>query len=151
MPDISLTGASLPVNKPKPPEADPFDNGLYLVGSQSYMAYDVDHRLKPMIQGPPRSPGASNWPDGLGRQESYVSTLSSEQPSTTSVTPYDEGKSGSGTGIDGAGVSDGERSEVEELRCKKCGSESFLMVKRSSNAHGTDLKCRRCGEVISDS
>jgi len=152
MPDITLTGASPTVDEPKAPEADPYDNGLFLVGEQSYMAYDVSHSLMPMTQAQPRSPGPSSRPNGFEREESFVSTLSSGQPSTTFATPSDERRDSSGLGINGAGVSDGERSEGEELRCKRCGSESFLMVKRSGSTHGaTGLKCRRCGELVHDS
>lgn len=148
MPDITLTGASPTVDGTQSPEESQHDNGLFLIDEQSYMAYDVKHSLMPMAQAQPRTPG----PSALAREESYVSTLSSEQPSSASVTPYDERGRSAGLDINGVGVSDGERTEGEELRCKKCGSESFFMAKKSVSAHGaTSLKCRRCGEIVPDS
>ena len=152
MPNITLTGTSPTINGPQAPAQDEYDNGLFLVGSQSYMAYDVKNSLLPMAQAQPRTPGLSARPGELGRQESFVSTLSSEQGSTVSATPYEEQGSTAGLGINGAGGLDGNRSEGEELRCKKCGSESFFMVKKGGG-HGhasgaTGLKCRRCGLVV---
>ncbi|KAK5955808.1 hypothetical protein OHC33_003449 [Knufia fluminis] len=150
MPNITLTGASPEVDGTKSPNGT-FDNGLFLVDSQSYMAYDMKHSLMPMAQAQPRTPGPNVQPNGLRREESYVSSLSSEQPSTAPATPYEERGGSAGLGINGAGVSDGDKSEAEELKCKKCGSESFFRVKKSGTQRGSVLKCRRCGEVVSDS
>lgn len=102
-------------------------------------------------------------PGGLSRDESFVSTLSDEVNSSRGgsvvVTPLEEGGSGSVSGQGAStqsenGDGDGD-GEVEELKCRKCGGEKFVMVKRGSvgvgggGSKGGGLKCRACGWEVS--
>lgn len=153
LPDIAVTTAS-PVTsgdgqneQARSPDAK--DN-LFLVDDRSFMAWDVKHNMLPMVNGQPRSPGPAVTPgsDGLYRLESTVSVLSDERSSrgpSTATTPLEERTNSvggnSGLGITGAA---NPQAEGEELKCKRCGSESFFMVR---NSVGTSLKCRRCGEA----
>lgn len=141
VPDISLTAAS-PVVENTISKTESYDNGLFLVGDQSYMAYDVKHNILPMIQAQPRTPG----PNVLNREPSYVSVLSSERSSNASY----ENNGKTGLGINSAGVGDDRKSEAEELKCKRCGNETFAMARHVGSSKGTGLKCRNCGQIVED-
>lgn len=149
IPDISLTTASPVVEGQN--RDDPYDNGLFLFGDQSYMAYDVKHSLVPMAQAQPRTPGPNVRPGDLGREMSFMSTLSSEGASTNSPSPLDERRGSAGLGINHANVNEGDKSETEELKCRRCGNEKFAMVRHVGGNHGpTGLKCRNCGYVMAN-
>lgn len=149
IPSISFTGAS-PTEKDSKPkqgnEAD--DNGLFLVGDQSFMAYDVQHSLIPMAHIEPRTPAPGLLGKTLSRGDSFVSTLSNERASSISDVSTPMEKRIAGLGINEA--DDDNKSESEELKCKKCGSESFSMVKSLPGRPlgEMELKCRRCGELV---
>lgn len=144
IPEISLTNASPVVGQEQDHEND---NGLFLVGDQSYMAYDVKNTMIPMAQAQPRTPGVTLRPDPLAREQSFVSTLSSERGSSVSATPS-EREQRAGLGSNGGGASDNEKSDGEELKCKRCGNETFAMVRRGGSAHR--LRCRKCGDIVAD-
>ena len=84
----------------------------------------------------------------MERATSYVSTLSSERGSNISY----EDTQQPGLGVNGAGVSDGEKSEAEELRCRRCGNETFAMIRHADHGRGsnTGLKCRKCGQLVDE-
>lgn len=157
VPEISLTTASPTFNGSNEtgpaPDSNGDNNDLFLVGSRSYMAYDVKNSFLPMVNSQPRTPGPGML-GALGRTESAVSELSDERSTrsvSTTTTPGEERNRGigdqgvnGGLGISGVNgtASDGEG---EDLKCKRCGGENFYMVR-----HGVEkrLKCRRCGEEV---
>lgn len=156
VPNIAVTGASPTKggdgqNDPARKDLNTDNSDLFLVDDRSYMAWDVKHNMLPMINGQPRTPGPGMTPgsDGLYRLESAVSMLSDERSSrgpSAATTPLEE-RANSVGGQSGQGGASAERqqNDGEELKCKKCGSESFFMVRHNV---GTSLKCRRCGEEV---
>ncbi|EXJ84452.1 hypothetical protein A1O3_05120 [Capronia epimyces CBS 606.96] len=130
-------------------------NPLLLVDQQSYLAWDVKNTLVPMARHIPRSPAHLNTDENpLSRSGSYVSQLSSE------LTGSDlEGNSASASAQEGDG--DGERirdstrrlrgrrrksaDSKNELRCRKCGSNTF---KATMTDKGQSFRCKECGTVV---
>ncbi|KAK5079060.1 hypothetical protein LTR64_002519 [Lithohypha guttulata] len=155
IPNISLTNVSPVVSRDQVDTVKvTSDNELFLDGDHSFMAYDVQHNFLPMVTAQPRTPGPALSPGAgeLERLESAVSMLSDERGSRDSVsnttTPTEERSESHGGpgGLGITGINNVANSEGEELKCKRCGSESFLMVRHTI---GTSLKCRRCGEEVS--
>lgn len=163
IPDLALTspsptdGHSKEVPKFNLPR-DPNDNGLFLVGDHSYMAYDVKSNLIPMIQQPPRTPGPSMMrPDGLSRDQSFISVLSDERSSrgdSQGETPLEESNpryttdSARGS-VSATGQSTQSENEDEELKCRKCGSEKFVVIRSGVGGTTSGFKCRTCGLELS--
>lgn len=139
------------------------------------MAYDVQSNFLPMIHAQPRTPGPGMMrPDLPSREESFVSVLSDEASSfrpSAAVTPLEGPGTGTGSGslesgngsirsenvdgigsgngivrIDGDGLGD---DDAEELKCRKCGSEKFVMIRGGGSGGRTNgLKCRTCGSEV---
>lgn len=124
------------------------------------MAYDVKSNFLPMIHSQPRTPGPSMLrPDLPSREESFVSTLSDERGSwgaSAAVTPMEERGTASSAGSARGSVSvegryengQQEGEEAEELKCKKCGSEKFVMIRGGGIGKANGLKCRTCGSEV---
>lgn len=161
LPGFTITGPSSSPDSKRQPQQDSEDNGLFLVGDQSYMAYDIKSNFLPMVHAQPRTPGPSGLrPDGPSRGESFVSTLSDERSSpgaSLAVTPLEEGPGSYGGSLSGRSENegrsgDGDREgegETEELKCRKCGSEKFVMIRGGGTSRKTNgLKCRTCGSEV---
>lgn len=124
-----------------------------------------------MIHAQPRTPGPGMMRPGLqSREESFVSVLSDEASSfrpSAAVTPLEGPETGSGSlgsasvrseNVDGIGNRDGVvridgdglgDDEAEELKCRKCGSEKFVMIRGGGSGGRTNgLKCRTCGSEV---
>lgn len=146
IPDVSITASSPQIgNDEKTHARDKNGSGLYLDGDQSYMAWDIKTTMMPMANAQPRTPGPAMMPnrDAMSREVSFVSQLSSEIASTASATPLEEGDE-----THGASALGPKKEEEEDLKCKRCGNESFMMVKREGGVSGQALRCRRCGQEV---
>lgn len=135
---------------------DPNDNGLFLVGDQSFAAFDIKNTFLPMANAAPRSPGLSPMrPSNMSREESFASKLSDERSSlgtSAAVTPL-ESRSVTHEGDSGRGNSMQSDNDSEELKCKKCGGEKFVVVRGGGGGavggKSSSLKCRTCGTLVS--
>src|SRR5271156_603852 len=128
----SATAAYNPV--PRQPQ-----DQLWLQGEQSFMYWNLQNSLMPMVEHEARTPGLLvPDKDPLSRKNSVVSQLSSEQVSSVGASeeePLDRARDGTG-GSSGGG---------EELKCAKCGNNTF---KATMDAGGRqNLKCKRCSTV----
>lgn len=133
-------------------------NGLLIMGEQSYRAWDVKKNFLPMLARQPRTPGAA-LANPLSRGNSFTSQLSDERSELSAASAG--GGNGNNRGSNRVdGLVDRGRIEAteEELKCRKCGNESFTMTRSSANgstntntAAGmgrTILRCRRCHEAV---
>lgn len=102
---------------------------LWLNGEHSFMYWNVQNSLAPMVNREARTPGLLS-PDGnpMSRKNSVVSQLSSEQVSSVGTSDED-------------GV-EAEDAEGQEIECATCGHNSFKAV---MGAEGQSLQCKRCG------
>ena len=109
------------------------DDPLWLQGDQSYMYWNVNNSLAPMVRHEARTPGLLA-PDGnpLSRRNSVVSQLSSEQLSSVGTSDEDAGPGAAG-------------SVGREMKCAKCGHNSF---KATLEPQGQTLRCKRCGTKV---
>lgn len=145
----------LPTN-PSPSDLPHEDNDpLFLMGQQSYMAWDLKHTLIPMAAHVPRTPGLLS-PEGnpLSRASSYVSQLSSEitgseRDPSPGASMGDDERRASTVGEKGR---KGSRSQKlsdagsdSDLKCKKCGGTAF---RASVSEKGHSFRCKKCGTSV---
>lgn len=128
------------------------ENPLFLVGDQSYQAWDMRQTMLPMIDATPRTPGLRPpMNNRLSRAESIVSQLSSDLETPPNEEAYE---TASGEikiqrplhGRKASIATSGTEGDEEELRCKNCRSDKFRIVKVSGGGRG--LKCKNCDTAV---
>lgn len=124
------------------------DDPLWLQGQQSYQYYNVAATFGNMAMHDARTPGllGPGSRNPLSRQNSVVSQLSSEMPSSvdSNVKDEEQGQEGRRESVISNKSAGGEEEE-EELKCEECGGQSFKAVK---NGGLQMLKCTRCGRSV---
>ncbi|KAK5060025.1 hypothetical protein LTR84_009909 [Exophiala bonariae] len=121
----------------QPTSADlPHNDPLLLMGSHSYMAWDMTKTVIPMANRTPRTPGLLG-PEGnpLSRAASYVSQLSSE------FTGSERDPNSANASVHGGVEGDDEANAMATRRRKS----STRGRRKSSVGSESDLKCRNCG------
>jgi WD repeat-containing protein 44 len=126
---------------------------LFLMGQQSYLAWDMKHTLMPMAAHAPRTPGLLD-PDGnpLSRAPSYVSQLSSEltgseRDPSPNGSMGDDKRRKSTTGDKSKKPSRRRSSAGSEsdFRCKKCNNTTF---RATMTEQGQSFRCKKCGTAV---
>jgi WD40 repeat protein len=147
--------------KPLPSNPSPSDlpheanDPLFLMGQQSYMAWDMKHTLIPMAAHMPRTPGLLG-PDGnpLSRAASYVSQLSSEltgserDPSPGGSTGDNERRASAVDERNRKSSRSNRRSSAgseSDLKCRKCGGKTF---RATMTEKGQSFRCKKCGTSL---
>lgn len=123
-----------PANQPTSEDL-PHNDPLLLMGSHSYMAWDLSKTIIPMANRIPRTPGLLG-PEGnpISRAASYVSQLSSE------LTGSERDPASANASVHGGAEGDDEASGAARRR-----KSSTRGRRRSSAGSDSDLKCRKCG------
>ena len=143
-------------SNPLPSALHDANDPLFLMGQQSYMAWDIKNNMLPMAAAIPRSPGLLG-PDGnpLSRSHSYVSQLSSEVTNSDGNASRggsmgdDERRSSVAQGSGKLKKSSRQRqpsaSSDSDLKCKSCGNTSF---RATMTENGQSFRCKKCGTAV---
>ncbi|KAJ9602883.1 hypothetical protein H2200_012663 [Cladophialophora chaetospira] len=147
--------------KPLPSNPSPSDlphennDPLFLMGQQSYMAWDMKHTLMPMAAHIPRTPGLLGPErNPMSRSSSYGSQLSSEltgsegDPSPGGSMGDDERRASTAAEKGRKNSKSQRRSSAaseSDLRCKKCGGSAF---RAQVTEKGHSFRCKKCGTAV---